>query len=252
MIFIKNVDRVIAFVANFVFFASLCSAAMAEDSENRIFTIKDEVREVSPPGIYVLPNSLPQSDSSSDRDVEKGDATLKVESESASDEDAIAREISADTEREEETVTGVDTEPSLLKKAEAKALNSIQSVESFVKSFTEKEVTPIEQGEEREVLEDKPFEMTVRLINKRLGRYEDLHLLPEQPVQVGDMVFLGRHCLQNYKGAQGADVVYLNALNISNGQSLFAGWLYALTPGVTGMSHPVYELKLLSCKSLSL
>lgn len=177
-------------------------ASSQEASGDRIFElIQGSEEEIRPPGIYVLPDALPEPDKVVEEKTEK---------------------------------------------------SALESVEDFIKSFNDAEIEPLENApKERVLLDQKPFSVQVRLINKRLGRVKDVSLQNESPVQQGNLIFLARQCVKDYKGEEGNNVAYVNLLDLSTGQSLFSGWLYQRTPSSTGLSHPVYELRLLGCRYLS-
>ena len=130
-----------------------------------------------------------------------------------------------------------------LPKAEEE-VSSVEDVETLLSSMWSEDVSETEVVQ-KEILPVQPFEIKVRLINKRLGRVENVKLLPEQAERVGDVVLVGRACSEKRKAA------FVNVLDMTNGESMFAGWLYSETPSVSGLSHPVYEVMLDGCSSLA-
>lgn len=120
------------------------------------------------------------------------------------------------------------------------AVSTVEEVESFMLNLIS-EPASVTQVEEREPMVEHDFKINIRLIDKRLGRVRSVELLPEKAQRFGDIVFLGRGCAEDRGSA------FVNVLELTTGESLFSGWLYSQTPSVTGLSHPVYEVKLEHC-----
>jgi hypothetical protein len=91
----------------------------------------------------------------------------------------------------------------------------------------------------------------IGLLNKRNGVRRDLTLHPGQAVRVGDVIVRLRACettapweIQQLTGA----FVQLDVRNAQGRfQRVFSGWLYAETPSLNVVEHPVYDVWPRSC-----
>lgn len=55
-------------------------------------------------------------------------------------------------------------------------------------------------------------------------------------------------CLHDYNGIYGNDIAFIKVNDINSKDILFEGWLYKKRPSVNVFEHPVYSMKLISCK----
>ncbi len=91
----------------------------------------------------------------------------------------------------------------------------------------------------------------IRLLNKRNGQMREFELRPGQAVRAGDVVVRLRACettapweVQQLTGA----FVQLDVANPQGQfQRVFSGWLYAESPGLNVVEHPIYDVWPSSC-----
>ncbi len=91
----------------------------------------------------------------------------------------------------------------------------------------------------------------IRLLNKRNGQMREFELRPGQAVRAGDVIVRLRACettapweVQQLTGA----FVQLDVANPQGQfQRVFSGWLYAESPGLNVVEHPIYDVWPRSC-----
>jgi hypothetical protein len=75
-----------------------------------------------------------------------------------------------------------------------------------------------------------------------------------QPVRFGTLDITVRRCHKRPPEETPETTVYLQIRELRLGetvQDLFAGWMFASSPAVSSMEHPVYDVWVVDCKNLS-
>ena len=104
---------------------------------------------------------------------------------------------------------------------------------------------------ERELLEEKPFEGRLRLLNRRSDAVEFMQLnSSENEIVYEDLLITLHQCLPNVNGESGNDIAFVEVQKDMGGESvrLFSGWLYKKFPSVNVFEHPYLNVKLSSCE----
>ena len=97
-------------------------------------------------------------------------------------------------------------------------------------------------------LDIKPFTAKVRVLNKRTSDITDYELNRQTIIQHNKLEILALNCLENYNDKRGQDIGWIEVTETEGQQQLFAGWIYKEFPSMNGLDHPVYDIRLLSCK----
>ena len=95
---------------------------------------------------------------------------------------------------------------------------------------------------------------TIQALDKITARISTLMVPIDEPVDFGTLSVTVRRCAYHPPEEPPEDVAFLEV--VDNGhdgsrppQPVFSGWMFASSPAVSAMEHPVYDLTLLSCKS---
>jgi len=94
---------------------------------------------------------------------------------------------------------------------------------------------------------------TIQALDKITARISTLMVPIDEPVDFGTLSVTVRRCAYHPPEEPPEDVAFLEV--VDNGhdgsrppQPVFSGWMFASSPAVSAMEHPVYDLTLLSCK----
>ena len=95
---------------------------------------------------------------------------------------------------------------------------------------------------------------TIQALDKITARISTLRVPLDEAVDFGTLSVTVRRCAFHPPEEPPEDVAFLEV--VDNGhdrtkppRSVFTGWMFASSPAVSAMEHPVYDLTLLSCKS---
>lgn len=91
------------------------------------------------------------------------------------------------------------------------------------------------------------FAMHVQMLNKRTDKKDDYHLSQGEGFLYGGMYIQGLNCISSFKSEPGNDVGFVVMTDIEN-NIVFSGWLFSEFPGVSGLEHPQYDIRLISCQ----
>jgi hypothetical protein len=95
---------------------------------------------------------------------------------------------------------------------------------------------------------------TIQALDKITARISTLRVPIDEPVDFGTLSVTVRRCAYHPPEETPEDVAYLEVVDNGHDRSkpsrpVFTGWMFASSPAVSAMEHPVYDLTLLSCKS---
>jgi hypothetical protein len=95
---------------------------------------------------------------------------------------------------------------------------------------------------------------TIQALDKITARISTLRVPIDEPVGFGTLSVTVRRCAYHPPEETPEDAAYLEVVDNGHDRSkpprpVFTGWMFASSPAVSAMEHPVYDLTLLSCKS---
>ena len=95
---------------------------------------------------------------------------------------------------------------------------------------------------------------TIQALDKITARISTLRVPIDEPVDFGTLSVTVRRCAYHPPEETPEDAAYLEFVDNGHDRSkpsrpVFTGWMFASSPAVSAMEHPVYDLTLLSCKS---
>jgi len=73
-----------------------------------------------------------------------------------------------------------------------------------------------------------------------------------EPVQFGSLEITARSCQKTPPEEPPESAAFLEIVDVrpdSESVALFSGWMYASSPAVSAMEHPVYDVWVVDCKS---
>jgi hypothetical protein len=95
---------------------------------------------------------------------------------------------------------------------------------------------------------------TIQALDKITARISTLRVPLDEAVDFGTLSVTVRRCAFHPPEEPPEDAAFLEV--VDNGhdrdrapRAVFTGWMFASSPAVSAMEHPVYDLTLLSCKS---
>lgn len=94
---------------------------------------------------------------------------------------------------------------------------------------------------------------TIQTLDKITARISTLKVQIDAPARFGTLSVVVRRCAYHPPEEPPEDAAFLEVTD--NGHDaekppkpVFTGWMFASSPAVSAMEHPVYDLTLLSCK----
>lgn len=99
--------------------------------------------------------------------------------------------------------------------------------------------------EERQIAE-------IRALNKITARVEDLNIPIDRPLKFGALVITVRNCRVTLPEETPEAAAFLDVTELKPGEpeaSVFRGWMFASSPALSAMEHPVYDLWVIGCKN---
>ena len=97
---------------------------------------------------------------------------------------------------------------------------------------------------------------TVQALNKTTARTSVLEMKLGEKISFGQLRIIARRCWQAPLDQKPESKILLEVFenkNDENGQTketrIFYGWMFASSPSISGLEHPIYDLIALGCKS---
>ena len=94
---------------------------------------------------------------------------------------------------------------------------------------------------------------TIQALDKITARISTLKVQIDAPARFGTLSVVVRRCAYHPQEEPPEDAAFIEVTD--NGHDaekppkpVFTGWMFASSPAVSAMEHPVYDLTLLSCK----
>ncbi len=107
--------------------------------------------------------------------------------------------------------------------------------------------------EDTEVEEQKPKRASIRALEKITARITDLDIDVGETAQFKGLMITVRTCNKRPPEETPETTAFLEVVEQKpNGDSeqLFTGWMFASSPGLSALEHPVYDVWVMDCKTL--
>jgi len=95
--------------------------------------------------------------------------------------------------------------------------------------------------------------MTLQGLDKQTGRVFIIHAAIDQPIEFGTLKIVVRHCektpLEDRQDSM-AFVTITEEKPNNSPQNLFSGWMFASSPALSALDHPIYDVWIKECKNL--
>jgi hypothetical protein len=91
-------------------------------------------------------------------------------------------------------------------------------------------------------------------LDKVTARVHTFEAPVESIIRFGTLEIVARHCDKRPPEETPESAAFLDILEIRQGeptQSLFRGWMFASSPALSALEHPVYDVWVLGCMGLS-
>ncbi|WP_321391034.1 DUF2155 domain-containing protein [Emcibacter sp.] len=91
-------------------------------------------------------------------------------------------------------------------------------------------------------------------LDKITARLSSIEARQDEPVRFGTLEIVMRHCRSNPPEETPESVAFLEITDVGQGKEsnlVFIGWMFASSPAVSPLEHPVYDVWVTSCKMVS-
>ncbi|WP_417318327.1 DUF2155 domain-containing protein [Emcibacter sp.] len=91
-------------------------------------------------------------------------------------------------------------------------------------------------------------------LDKITARLSSIEARQNEPVRFGTLEIVMRHCRSNPPEETPESVAFLEITDIGQGkksEKVFSGWMFASSPAVSPLEHPVYDIWVTRCKMVS-
>jgi hypothetical protein len=98
----------------------------------------------------------------------------------------------------------------------------------------------------------KPVAVVLRGLDKITGRATDIVAPIDKPVQFATLTITARTCYSTPPTEPPETTAFLQISDKRPGQAakqVFSGWMFASTPSINGMEHPLYDVWVITCKT---
>jgi hypothetical protein len=92
----------------------------------------------------------------------------------------------------------------------------------------------------------------LQTLDKVTGRVRTIDAPIEQTVRFGTLDIMARTCRKRPPEEPPESAAFLEVREIKPGETprtLFSGWMFASSPAVSALEHPVYDVWVIDCKS---
>jgi hypothetical protein len=93
----------------------------------------------------------------------------------------------------------------------------------------------------------------LRALDKVTARVEELDVTNNQPLTFGTLVISARTCRVTPPEETPEAAAFLEISELKPGEKdtpVFRGWMFASSPALSPMEHPVYDIWLIGCKNV--
>jgi hypothetical protein len=91
----------------------------------------------------------------------------------------------------------------------------------------------------------------LRALDKMTARVEVLEVPVDKPVSFGSIIIEARTCRVTLPEETPEAAAFLDISELKPGEKdapIFSGWMFASSPALSAMEHPVYDIWLVGCK----
>ncbi|MFO1189227.1 MAG: DUF2155 domain-containing protein [Alphaproteobacteria bacterium] len=95
---------------------------------------------------------------------------------------------------------------------------------------------------------------TLRVLDKVTARANTVDAVIGQPVSFGTLRIVVRSCKKNPPEETPESAAFLEIDDVRSGRPvkhLFKGWMFASSPGLHALEHPIYDVWVIDCKTVS-
>ncbi len=88
-------------------------------------------------------------------------------------------------------------------------------------------------------------------LDKVTARVSTFEAAIGKPIRFGSLYIIVRRCVRTPPEEPPESTVYLDISEVRQGEravDLFHGWMFASSPGLNALEHPVYDVWVLECK----
>ncbi len=124
-------------------------------------------------------------------------------------------------------------------------------------SFAEEELVSIETSDEElpESRNDSARFYNVAILrglNKTTAKTSSLEMKIEDKINFGQISIIAHKCWQAPLDQRPESKILIEVLERKNDeveQRIFYGWMFASSPSISGLDHPIYDLTAIGCKN---
>jgi hypothetical protein len=91
----------------------------------------------------------------------------------------------------------------------------------------------------------------LRALDKVTARVEEIEVETEKPYKFGTIFITIHSCRVTLPEEQPETAAFLEVTEFKAGESevpVFKGWMFASSPALSAMEHPIYDLWVIGCK----
>jgi len=92
----------------------------------------------------------------------------------------------------------------------------------------------------------------LRALDKMTARVEVLEIPIKKPISFGNLIITAQTCRITQPEETPESAAFLDISELKPGQKdapVFHGWMFASSPALSAMEHPVYDMWLVGCKA---
>ncbi|MEM7569206.1 MAG: DUF2155 domain-containing protein [Pseudomonadota bacterium] len=96
--------------------------------------------------------------------------------------------------------------------------------------------------------------VVLRGVDKIVGRTETIEVSTQAPASFGQLTITARTCEKAPPTERPETTAFLQITEANDdgaGTSVFSGWMFASSPSLNALEHPVYDLWVTDCKTVS-
>ena len=205
------------------------------------------------------------------------ESTLKAEESAPAAPEAQSGQAPAPPEPiAQDTLDALDTQAGAVELTQGTAAGQtaaapIAGTVNAVTGETEFPEAPLDEPEEPVKTFDKYESATLRALDKITGRSTDIDVELDDPIVFGSLNIRMKSCFQTPPELAPESAAFMDITSIKATQSedegsqaqaegdlgfdeegrkrLFSGWMFASSPGLSALEHPVYDVWVISCKA---
>ena len=90
-------------------------------------------------------------------------------------------------------------------------------------------------------------------LDKVTARISTLEAPVDHPIRFGTLLITARFCRTRPPEETPETTVFLEILELKTGEPavrVFGGWMFASSPALNALEHPVYDLRVIACKTV--